>query len=45
MDKISPKFCKKYTISTEPREGTVYKIVEEFWTTSLVLDRRKILSL
>jgi hypothetical protein len=44
MDKILPKFCKKYTMSTEPHEGTIYRIVEEFWM-SLVLDRRKILRL
>jgi len=31
-------------MSTEPHEGTMYRIVEEFWT-SLVLDRRKILRL
>jgi len=30
MDKIPPKFCKKYPMSTEPLEGTMYRIVEEF---------------
>jgi hypothetical protein len=30
MDKISPKFGKKYAMSTEPCEGTIYRIVEEF---------------